>query len=238
MNGRLHYPAEPADKEAYTRHNDRLYGRLARLYDLVVRALPLWSRWIERPLPDIVGPRVLELSFGTGHLLSRYAHRYQTWAIDYNWRMAQVAREKLPAGPDGTQPPAARLLLADVEGLPFADRCFDTVLCTMAFTGYPDGPAAMVEIDRVLRPGGRLLLVDVNFPSDGNRPGMWAARAWIAFGDILRDMGALFEAYGFSFSDEEIGGFGTVHYYLAQKELARKQGTGKPPEAAGEAPLP
>jgi ubiquinone/menaquinone biosynthesis C-methylase UbiE len=217
MPVRPDYPPEPADKQAYSQRNDRLYGRLARLYDLAVKILPVWGRWIERPLPDIIGPRVLELSFGTGHLLSRYAQHYQTWAIDYNWSMVQVARGNLPAGPDEAHPLAARLLQADVAGLPFADRCFDTILCTMAFTGYPDGRAAMAEIDRLLRPGGRFLLVDVNFPSDGNRLGAWAARVWLAAGDVMRDMGALFEANGLSFSDEEIGGFGTVHYYVARK---------------------
>jgi len=228
MSGRPNYPAEPADKQAYSRRNDRLYGRLARLYDVAVKAVPLWRRWIERPLPDIAGPRVLELSPGTGHLLSRYAHRYQTWAIDINWQLTQIARENLAAGQDEAGPPATRLLLADVAGLPFADRRFDTILCTMAFTGYPDGRAAMAEIDRVLRPGGRFLLVDVNFPDDGRRLGLWAARMWMALGDILRDMGALFESQGFSFSDEQIGGFGSVHYYVARK----------PAETPGWSPLP
>lgn len=217
MSGRPDYPAEPADTKAFTQIGDRLYGRFARLYNLAVKALPVWRRWIERPLPDIAGPRVLELSFGTGHLLGRYAHQYQTWAIDYNWQLAQVARGNLPAGPSPDQPLTARLLLADVARLPFADQRFDTVLCTMAFTAYPDGQAAMAEIARVLRPGGRFLLVDVNFPSDGNRLGTWAARAWIAFGDILRDMAPLFAAHDFNVAEEEIGGFGSVHYYLARK---------------------
>jgi ubiquinone/menaquinone biosynthesis C-methylase UbiE len=218
MSGRPNYPAEPADQRAFTQHNDRLYGRFARLFDLVVKALPIWRRWIERPLPDITGPRVLELSFGTGHLLTRYAHLFETWALDYNSRLALVARDNLAAaaGPGGRL--AARLLLADVARLPFPSGCFDTVLCTMAFTGYPDGRAAMAEISRVLRPDGRFLLVDVNFPGDSNRPGLWAARGWIAFGDIMRDMAPLFAAYGFSVTDQEIGGFGTVHYYFARKE--------------------
>ncbi len=217
MNGRPNYPAEPADKRAFAQRNDHFYGRLARLYDLAVKTLPVWRGWIQRPLPDITGPRVLELSFGTGYLLSRYAPRFETWAIDYNWPLAQIARGNLLTGSDPARPPA-RLLLADVANLPFPDRCFDTILCTMAFTAYPDGQAAMAEISRLLLPGGRFLLVDVNFPSDGNRLGTWATRAWIAFGDIVRDMAPLYEANGFSFVDQEIGGFGSVHYYLARKD--------------------
>ena len=108
--------------------------------------------------------------------------------------------------------------MADVSALPFPDQCFDTVLCTMAFTAYPDGLAAMAEISRVLRSEGHFLLVDVNYPSGGGRLGMWAVRAWIAFGDIIREMAPIFEAYGFAFVDREIGGFGSVHYYIARKE--------------------
>lgn len=220
MNGQRHYPAEPTDKRGFTAHYDRFYGRFAPVYDLVVKALPVWRRWIERPLADIVGPRVLELSFGTGHLLTRYAQRYETWAIDYNWQLAQIARANLSSSSSVHQPPPARLLLADVNHLPFPDHCFDTVLCTMAFTGYPDGLAAMTEVSRVLHAGGRFLLVDVNYPAGGGRLGNWAARAWIAFGDIIRDMAPLFAACDFDFVDHEIGGFGSVHYYLAHKQPA------------------
>jgi ubiquinone/menaquinone biosynthesis C-methylase UbiE len=217
MSGRPAYPPEPADKQSFTRRVDRQYGRTARLYDLAIKALPFWRRWIEHPLKDIVGPRVLELSFGTGHLLRRYARRYETWAIDYNWQMARVARDNLPAPKNGAQPQTARLLLADVASLPFPDLYFDTVLCTMAFTAYPDGQAAMAEVGRVLRPGGRFLLVDVNFPADDNRLGIWAARVWLALGDIMRDMATLFEAHDFDFTDQVIGAFGSVHYYVARK---------------------
>jgi len=212
MTGSHKLPAEPADRRAFTQRNDRLYGHFAGLYDLAVKILPFWRRWIEQVLPHIVGPRVLELSFGTGHLLTRYADRYETWAIDYNWQLAQRARHNLSA--TGQQ---ARLQLADVAHLPFADNRFHTVLCTMAFTAYPDGNAAMAEIARVLIPGGRLLLVDVNYPVEGGRLGTWLARAWIALGDIIRDMAPLFAAHGFDYVDRDIGGFGSVHLYVARK---------------------
>lgn len=212
MDAQHSFPGEPADNRTFTQHNDRLYGRFAGLYNRAVKALPLWQRWIEHVLPHIVGPRVLELSFGTGHLLSRYANCYETWAIDYNWQLTQHARRNLAAAGQ-----RARLQIADVAALPYADHCFQTVLCTMAFTAYPDGLAAMAEIARVVVPGGKLLLVDVNYPADGGRLGTWATRAWIALGDIIRDMALLFEAYDFDYVDREVGGFGSVHLYIARK---------------------
>ena len=53
-----------------------------------------------------------------------------------------------------------KLSIANVEKLPFQDKTFDTVINTMAFTGYPNGDKAMAELKRVLKKGGKLLLVD------------------------------------------------------------------------------
>jgi SAM-dependent methyltransferase len=92
-----------------------------------------------------------------------------------------------------------------------------TVLNTMAFTGYPDGRKALSELVRVLRPGGRLVIIDVNYPSDGNRLGTILVESWKRSGDLIRDMHALFAEFDIDATDQEIGGFGSVHLYLATK---------------------
>jgi hypothetical protein len=43
-------------------------------------------------------------------------------------------------------------------------------------------------------------------------------RFWVALGDIVRDMDALFRQFQFEYTDREIGGFGSVHLYLAEKK--------------------
>jgi ubiquinone/menaquinone biosynthesis C-methylase UbiE len=88
----------------------------------------------------------------------------------------------------------------------------------MAFTAYPDGRKAMSEFHRVLRAGGRLVLIDVEYPADRNWLGTKMTGFWIAVGDIVRDMGALFRQFDFEFTDREIGGFGSVHLYVAEKK--------------------
>ncbi|MGE5139567.1 MAG: hypothetical protein ACM3JD_08910, partial [Rudaea sp.] len=78
------YREEPLDKAQYTAKNDRFYTRIARLYEIGARKLPFWKRWLGSSLRYIQGPRVLEISFGTGSLISQLAPRYETYGIDYN----------------------------------------------------------------------------------------------------------------------------------------------------------
>ena len=67
-NKEIEYSKEPRDKAKYTESRDRLYTRFAGFYDLAVKVLPFWRRWLEQSIPHIRGPRVLEVSFGTGEL--------------------------------------------------------------------------------------------------------------------------------------------------------------------------
>lgn len=209
------YLEEPAANAAYTARNDANYTRFAHVYDSAVKRLPLWQTWLSHALPHIQGPRVLEVSFGTGYLLTRYAARFETYGIDYNGRMVRLACQNL-----ATQGGKAYLQQADVAALPYREGSFDTVVNTMAFSGYPDGYRAMAELHRVLRPGGRLVLLDINYPDDGNRPGLLLTRLWVALGDIIRDLDPLFQAFDFAYSEREIGARGTIHLYVATKQPA------------------
>ncbi len=116
---------------------------------------------------------------------------------------------------DADSPPS--FTVASVEALPYGDEEFDTVLNTMAFTAYPDADAAMAELHRVLKPGGRLVMIDLNYPRDGNRLGTALVGIGRRFGDLIRDMKPIFRAHGFEAEDREIGGFGSIHLYLATK---------------------
>ena len=207
------FSVEPADPGAYTAANDRRYTRWAACYDLAVRFLPIWRRWIGQAVPLIRGPRVLEVSFGTGWLLTQYGERFRTDGVDLNPALLAVARRNLDRA--GVR---AELRLGSVEALPYPDATFDTVVNTMSFSGYPDGAAAAAELARVLVPHGRLVMVDVNYPADGNRWGTALVdRVWKPAGDLVRDLPALLSAAGLTVRDVQIGGWGSVHLYLATK---------------------
>jgi ubiquinone/menaquinone biosynthesis C-methylase UbiE len=146
---------EPENAERFTREWDRVYTAFAQPYDVAVRLLPVWKTWLRRAVPHIVGPRVLEVSFGTGYLISEYAGNFETHGIDYNRRMVTIARKNL-----SRVQREADLVRGNVEALPYADASFDSLVNTMAFSGYPNGAQALVEMRRVLRNDGRLILIE------------------------------------------------------------------------------
>lgn len=206
------YSTEPEDPREFTRRFDSFYSRFAPIYSLLLTAFPVWHRWTHHALPYLAGPRVLEVSFGTGHLMAEYAGKWGTFGIDLNVRMAMQAGSRLARA--GL---FAHLQVANVEYIPYAGSTFDTVVNTMALSGYPNGKRALREMRRVLKPMGKLVMVDVNFPQDGNTFGTILTKFWRATGDLIRDVPNLFRAIGWSCQDLEVGGYGSVHLYLAEK---------------------
>ena len=206
------YSREPEDSIAYTKKLDKEYSTYAKVYDVAVKVLPVWRTWIETVIPYIEGNRVLEASFGTGYLLMQYANNYETYGIDFNNNLVKVAQRNLSR--KGVK---ASLQRANVEALPFPENYFDTVVNTMAFTGYPNGKQAMSEFYRVLKEGGKLLIVDFDYPSNRNRLGYWLTKSMESAGDTIRDISKIVQAFPFEYTEEEIGGFGSVHLYVARK---------------------
>jgi ubiquinone/menaquinone biosynthesis C-methylase UbiE len=97
---------------------------------------------------------VLEVAIGTGRNLPYYPRDRRLTGIDLTPAMLALARDR--ARDLGV---AVALLVADAQALPFAAASFDSVVCTLGLNAIPDDRAAIAEMYRVLRPGGRLVLL-------------------------------------------------------------------------------
>jgi ubiquinone/menaquinone biosynthesis C-methylase UbiE len=150
--------------------------RWATLYDTLVSALSFGGEGTFRrdtlALANVsAGERVLDVGCGTG-TLALEAKRVVgptgvVHGVDYGTEM--IARARMKAERDGL---AVQFDEAKAQSLPFPDASFDVVLCTLMLHHLPasDRALAIAEAHRVLRPGGRLLVVDL-----GRATGLWAA---------------------------------------------------------------
>ncbi len=109
------------------------------------------------------GHRVLDVATGGGHTALALAGRgVRVVASDLTPRMLREARTL--AAETGAE--NIEFAVADAEALPFSDAAFDRVTCRIAPHHFPDIRAAVKEITRVTRPGGRIGIIDSVVPGD------------------------------------------------------------------------
>ncbi len=98
---------------------------------------------------------VLEIAVGTGRNLPFYPEDVRLTGIELSPKMLDIARRRARELGRG-----ADLRPGDAQDLPFGNASFDTVVCTLGLCTIPDDRRAVAEAARVLRPGGRLLLLE------------------------------------------------------------------------------
>lgn len=136
-----------------------LYNELAWTYDTVsyVVSLGAWRCWQRAALKHLGAPAagpVLELAHGTGALqLDLHALGYCAVGVDLSPQMGRIARRKLRR-----QGAPVRLARSQAQRLPFAAGAFAAVVCTFP-TEFIFAPETLREVSRVLRQGGRLIVV-------------------------------------------------------------------------------
>ena len=148
-----------------------------------MRALNLPARAVERALLDLLPPaaigRMLDIGTGTGALLELLAPRISTGlGVDASRAMLALARARL-ARPDLDH---CTVRQADMYRLPLQDDSFDLVVLQMVLHYAEDPAAALAEAARVLRPGGRLAVVDLA-PHADPEPMARLAHRWPGFSD-------------------------------------------------------
>jgi ubiquinone/menaquinone biosynthesis C-methylase UbiE len=147
----------PRYKQSPNEAKRRHYAHEAQKYD---QEADFWERWrFGSEHRDWACSRAdgdtLEVAMGTGLNLPHYPSGVRLTGIDLTPEM--LAKARIRAQDIGRD---IVLQEADALDLPFDDSSFDTVVCTYAMCSVSDEKRAIAEMKRVLRPGGRLILVD------------------------------------------------------------------------------
>jgi demethylmenaquinone methyltransferase/2-methoxy-6-polyprenyl-1,4-benzoquinol methylase len=139
----------------------RMFDRIAPIYDAMNRVMTagLDRRWRRVTVAEAVRPgdRVLDACCGTGDLAiaARRAGAGEIVGLDFSPAMLERARRKEPE---------IEWVEGDVLSLPFADESFDAATVGFGVRNVEDLPAALRELRRVLRPGGRLGVLEITTP--------------------------------------------------------------------------
>ncbi len=145
-------PADQAHRDRWRRYWDKhsaSYDKEMRFFD---RVLFGDSRpWV---CSQAIGD-TLEVAIGTGLNLPLYPPGIRLTGIDYSPAMLAIAKQRAKELDHDVD-----LSEGDAEALPFPGESFDTVVCTFSLCAIPDDARAVSEMNRVLRPGGLLLLAD------------------------------------------------------------------------------
>jgi demethylmenaquinone methyltransferase/2-methoxy-6-polyprenyl-1,4-benzoquinol methylase len=158
----------------------------------------LWKAFTVRQANIRPGMKVLDIAGGTGDLAKAFARRAgptgEVWLTDINGAMLAVGRDRLLDS--GLRLPLAQ---CDAERLPFASGRFDVVSVAFGLRNMTHKDMALAEMRRVLKPGGRLLVLE--------------------FSRIWRPLAPLYDAYSFNvlpWLGRKIAGDSASYRYLAE----------------------
>jgi demethylmenaquinone methyltransferase/2-methoxy-6-polyprenyl-1,4-benzoquinol methylase len=162
----------------------RMFDRIAPVYDLMNRVMTagLDRRWRQVTIEQVVRPgdRVLDACCGTGDLAisAQRSGAGVVVGLDFAERMLEVARRKEPA---------IEWVRGDMLALPFDDGSFDAATVGFGVRNVDDLEAGLRELRRVLRPGGRLGILEITTPRGVLAPfyRLWFDRVIPLLGKVL-----------------------------------------------------
>lgn len=156
--------------------------------------------------------RTLEIGCGWGHNFGHYPAEAAVTAFDYDaGRVTSAARRRA----------RIPLAVADAQHLAWADAAFDAVVGTLVFCSIPRPDLALAEARRVLKPGGRLYLVEHVRSHHAALGGLQDALApawhWATGGcNLNRDTEAAVRAAGFTLDERRLGYAGVLKLLIAR----------------------
>jgi ubiquinone/menaquinone biosynthesis C-methylase UbiE len=118
---------------------------------------PMYDEIVSRVM-NVKPKRVLDLGCGTGNVLMRLEkhEELKLHGLDLSENMIEIAKKNLSD--------RVELKIGDSEDIPWQDEAFDVVVCNASFHHYPNPEKVLLEIKRVLKSGGTLIIGDPTAP--------------------------------------------------------------------------
>lgn len=163
-----------------------MFGAIAPTYDFLNHLLSLnvdrlWRRRAVKALDPRPGEVVVDLCTGTGDLALALGNRgARVLGVDFSRPMLEQALRKGRRG-------GLRFVLGDALSLPLGDRSVDGVTVAFGVRNFEDLRAGLVEMARILKPGGRLVVLEFSRP----RPGLFGSLYRLYFQRVLPAIGRL-----------------------------------------------
>jgi demethylmenaquinone methyltransferase/2-methoxy-6-polyprenyl-1,4-benzoquinol methylase len=203
MGKTTHFGFETVEEKDKAKRVAEVFTSVASKYDIMNDLMSaglhrVWKNFTIQISGVRAGERVLDVAGGSADLSRKFAKRVgptgQVWLTDINNAMLRVGRDRMID--DGVAMPAAQ---CDAEHLPFPDNYFDCVSIAFGLRNVTHKDVALAEMRRVLKPGGRLLVLE--------------------FSKVWKPLQSIYDAYSFKLlpkMGELIAKDGDSYRYLAE----------------------
>ena len=130
------------------------FSNIYKFYDLINSVLTLGfdKSWRSKASSHVTGTRVLDLGSGTGAAFQQLQN-FDVTAVDPDEKMLELNE-------------FSNKVIGGAENLPFPDNSFDSIYCAFVWRNINEPKKGMDEVYRVLRPGGKFILLDMTRPKD------------------------------------------------------------------------
>jgi demethylmenaquinone methyltransferase/2-methoxy-6-polyprenyl-1,4-benzoquinol methylase len=174
----MHSMTSAGTPSARKLHSLALFQGLPRQYDRMGAVLsfgqdPRWRHALVRAIDPRPGERVLDVATGTGMVADALARRAACDVVGLDQSEAMLAAARARVSEDPQLAARVTLVHGEAERLPFADGEFDALTFTYLLRYVDDRAATMRELARVLKPGGRIGMVEFGVPPRPRLRTLW-----------------------------------------------------------------